>query len=261
MYAKLECPIMATMAMISDKWKVLIICKLKKGTLRFNELMRALQGVTQRVLTHQLRELEADVFVVASFGKILSKELIEIPPHKTLNVHPSLLPKLRGASPIQNAILNQEETGVTIIRMDEKVDHGPILAQEKLTITPWPDHYAVVEEKLGRLGGQMLGQMLPKWINSQVVEKEQKHAQATFTKMIEKEDGLLNLEDSAEINWRKVLAYSNWPGAYILFNTKNGKRIRINIKESKIENGQFLPIRVIPSGKKEMSWADFLRGN
>ncbi|KKT14778.1 MAG: Peptide deformylase [Parcubacteria group bacterium GW2011_GWC1_43_30] len=105
----------------------------------------------------ELKNIQADVFVVASFGKILRKELIELPGYKTLNVHPSLLPRLRGPAPIQGAILEEEELGITIIRMDEKVDHGPILARAKVLITPWPDHYHVVEEKLGRASGKILG--------------------------------------------------------------------------------------------------------
>lgn len=101
----------------------------------------------------KLKEIGADVFVVASFGKILPEELIYMPKFKTLNVHPSLLPKFRGPSPIQSAILSGEKTGVTIMRMDKEIDHGPLLAEQVVSITPWPDKYGVVEEKLGRAGG------------------------------------------------------------------------------------------------------------
>ncbi|MDP2650979.1 MAG: methionyl-tRNA formyltransferase, partial [bacterium] len=202
----------------------------------------------------KLRELNADVFVVASFGKILPAELIYMPKHKTLNVHPSLLPKLQGASPIQSAILAEEETGVTIIRMDEKVDHGPILAQEKVSIEPWPDHYAVVEEKLGKVGGRLLAEILPK--PSPWTESPQDDSSATFCKRLEKEDGLLNLNDSPEVNLRKVYAYSTWPGAYFLHSRKDGKQIRITVKDAKLENGELKIISVVPEGKKEMNWQD-----
>src|SRR3989344_3605974 len=161
----------------------------------------------------ELKNIQADVFVVASFGKILRKELIELPGYKTLNVHPSLLPRLRGPAPIQGAILEEEELGITIIRMDEKVDHGPILARAKVLITPWPDHYHVVEEKLGRASGKILGALLPKWVNGEIQEVPQNDAKASYTKLIKKEDGLLNLNDPAELNLKKVLAYSTWPGA------------------------------------------------
>ena len=211
--------------------------------------------------TEELGKAGADVFVVASFGKILPKELIELPRYKTLNVHPSLLPQLRGPAPIQDTILGKGVPGVTIIRMDEKMDHGPILVQAKVLVTPWPDHYHVVEEKLGRAGGKILAKVLSKWVNSEIREIPQNDSQSSYTKLIKKDDGLLNLNDRAEVNLKKVLAYSTWPGAYIFFKNKRGKEVRVVIKDAKVEGGQFFPTRVIPAGKREMDWQDFLRGN
>lgn len=209
----------------------------------------------------KLKKLDADVFVVASFGKILAKELIELPKHGTLNVHPSLLPKLRGASPIQGTILESGEPGVTIIKMDEKVDHGPILAQVKVSITPWPDHYSRVEERLGRAGGKILGTLLPKWVLGETPETAQDDSISSYTKLIKKEDGLLDLNKPAEENLRKVLAYSTWPGAYMFFKNKKGKEVRVVVKDAKIKDGKFALTRIVPAGKKEMGWQDFLRGN
>jgi len=211
--------------------------------------------------TEELVKAGADVFVVASFGKILPKELIELPRYKTLNVHPSLLPQLRGPAPIQDTILGKGVPGVTIIRMDEKMDHGPILVQAKVLVTPWPDHYHVVEEKLGRAGGKILAKVLSKWVNNEIREIPQNDSQSSYTKLIKKDDGLLNLNDRAEVNLKKVLAYSTWPGAYIFFKNKRGKEVRVVIKDAKVEGGQFFPTRVIPAGKREMDWQDFLRGN
>lgn len=209
----------------------------------------------------ELKKLKADVFIVASFGKILPEELIYMPKYQTLNVHPSLLPELRGASPIQNMILDHGEPGLTIIRMDEKMDHGPILVQAKVNITPWPDHYSIAEEKLGRIGGELLAMLLPRWIDQEIKERAQDDSSATYARLIKKEDGLLDLKDSAETNYRKVLAYSTWPRAYMFFTNKNGKEIRIMVKDAKIEDGKFIPTRVVPAGKREMSWEEFLRGN
>ncbi|MDO8471453.1 MAG: peptide deformylase [bacterium] len=209
----------------------------------------------------ELKKVQADVFVVASFGKILPKELIEIPRYKTLNVHPSLLPQLRGPAPIQGTILADAEPGVTIIRMDEKIDHGPILARVKVPITPWPDHYHIVEEKLGRAGGKVLGTLLSKWVSGEIQKVPQNDTKASYTKLIKKEDGLLNLNDPAELNLKKVLAYSTWPGAHMFFKNKRGKEVRVVVKDAVIKDGQFSPIRIIPAGKKEMDWQDFLRGN
>lgn len=233
----------------------------------------------------QLKKSGAEIFIVASFGKILPKELIELPKYKTLNVHPSLLPQLRGPTPIQNFILNEPglrraeagsglaEAGVTIIRMDEKVDHGPVLAEAKVSITPWPNYYHVVEEKLGRAGGKMLGALLSKWIEGDppdrttsvvragIPETPQNDALASHTKLIKKEDGLLDLADPADKNLRKVLAYSTWPGAYFFYKNKAGKNIRVIVKDAEIKDGEFHPTRIIPAGKREMNWQDFLRGN
>ena len=200
---------------------------------------------------------EADFFVVASFGKILPKEIIDMPKYGSINVHPSLLPELRGPSPIQNTILQNKTPGVTIIKMDEEMDHGPILAQEEVLIAPFPDHYEIIEEKLARAGGRLLAQVLKKKIK----EIPQNHEQATYTKLIKKEDGLINLEDDSEINLRKVCAYSTWPGAYINFKKKNGEEIRVIIKDAVTIEGEFTPTRVIPAGKREMDYQDFLRGN
>lgn len=209
----------------------------------------------------KLRELDADLFVVASFGKILPIELIEMPKFKTLNVHPSLLPILRGPAPIQGTILGKGEPGVTIIRMDEKMDHGPIIAQEKVNLEPWPDHYALVEKSLGKAGGNLLSEVIPKWIAGEIEEVEQNHSNATYIKLIKKEDGLIDLSGPAEENLRKVLAYSTWPGAHFYFKKKTGEEIRIVVKNAKIVDGQFIPTIVIPAGKREMVWEDFLRGN
>jgi len=137
------------------------------------------------------------------------------------------------------------------------MDHGPILAQEKVGIEPWPDHYAIAEEKLGRAGGKLLLRIF----EGEALEREQDHDDATYVKMVKKEDGLLDLKDNPETNLRKVLAYSTWPGAHIFFKRKTGEEIRVVVRNAKIIDNQFIPTRVIPAGKKEMDWQDFLRGN
>lgn len=209
----------------------------------------------------KLKNLKADAFIVASFGKILPKDVLDLAKHKTLNIHPSLLPELRGATPIQSTILGQSVPGVTIMRLDEKMDHGPILAQAKVLLDPWPDHYRVVEEKLGRVGGQLLAEIMRKWITGEIKESPQDEAKATYTKLVKKEDGLLDLNGPVEENYRKVLAYSTWPGAYTIFKNKRGKEIRLIIKDAEVIDGKFIPTKVTPTGKREMSWQDFLRGN
>jgi methionyl-tRNA formyltransferase len=200
---------------------------------------------------------EADLFIVASFGKIIPQRVLNLPRLGCLNVHPSLLPEMRGPAPIQNLILGRGEVGVTIIKMDSAMDHGPILAQEKVSLTPWPDHYDVVEEKLARAGGQLLVKVL----SEPREEVAQDDTQATYNKMIKKEDGLLDLNSDAETNYRKVLAYSTWPHAYFYFKKKTGEEVRVVVKDAEVKDGVFTPTRVIPAGKREMVWVDFLRGN
>lgn len=241
----------------SSKFSEYVLNELKKAgfepALNITDAKAPLPELTQDI----------DMAIVASFGKILPAEYLKIPKFGFLNVHPSLLPKFRGPSPIQAQILNSQanEVGVTIIKMDEKMDHGPILSQRKVVLNPWPDHYGIIEALLGQEGGLLLAETLPKWLSGEIGEKEQAHEEATFVKMIKKEDGLLNLGDEPEANLRKVLAYSTWPGAYIFFRRKQGDEIRVVVRNAKIVEGQFIPTRVIPAGKKEMDWESFLRGN
>ena len=165
--------------------------------------------------------------------------------------------------------------------MDEQMDHGPIIAQKAVPVDPFPDHYRVVEEKLAKAGGKLLTQALPVYLDGELKLREQEDDKATFVKMVKKEDGLLDLNDDTEKNYRKVLAYSTWPGAYLFFSAKGGsanpeggkrREVRIVVKDAKIEpssaqgfggarDGKFVPVKIIPEGKREMDWQDFLRGN
>ena len=200
-----------------------------------------------------------DVFIVASYGKLLPQEILDMPKRETLNVHPSLLPKLRGASPIKSAILYEFETGVTIMHLDIEIDHGPILTQKK--IISWENdlnnipYEEDLENLLAHEGGKLLAEVLPDWIDGKIKEKEQDHSLATLCGKIEKENGELNLTDNAETNLRKVRAFHRWPTAYFFKNNK-----RVIVKRARIENNELILDRVIPEGKKEMLYSDFLKG-
>lgn len=217
--------------------------------------------VPENFTKEELREKNPDLFLVAAYGRILFKEIIDIPKHGSLNVHPSLLPKLRGSSPIQNTILENLEPGVTIIKMDEKIDHGPILAQEKVEIAPFPDHYAIVEAKLAQAGGSLLSRILIDYVEEKITPVLQDDSEATYTQKILTNDALIDLNDNALINMRKVLAYSTEPGAYLMFTGKAGSEIRVKVLDATLKDEKFIPARVIPAGKKEMTWEEFLRGN
>lgn len=197
-----------------------------------------------------------DLFIVAAYGGILPKEVLDIPAHGTLNMHPSLLPRLRGASPIQTAILEEDETGVSIMLVDQEMDHGPIIAQEKMEIPDWPPEASELEEILARQGGRMLAAVIPNWIAGKIVPREQDHRQATFTKKIAKENGLIDLNDDPRRNYRKIQAFNVWPRAYF-FAKRNGKQTRVIITAAELRDGKLVIKKVIPEGKKEMSYTVF----
>ena len=209
-----------------------------------------------------LKSKQYGLFIVAAYGKIIPPDIINAPKHGIINVHPSLLPKYRGPSPIQYFILSGEkETGVTIMLMDEEVDHGPIIQSEKLKTQSEKLNFKQLEDKLAELGGTMLVEIIPNWIDGKIKPLEQGHSKATFTKKITKEDGLVDLEkDNLEIVYRKFLAFYPWPGIYF-FTEKANKKIRVIITDMEVsESGELIIKRVKPECKKEMSYDDFLRG-
>jgi len=199
-----------------------------------------------------------NLFIVAAYGKIIPQEILDIPKYGTLNVHPSLLPKLRGASPLQSAILEEKETGVSIMLLDEKMDHGPILAQEKTPIENWPPKASELEKITGEQGGKMLAEIIPKWIAGEIKPQEQNHEVATFTKKIIKEDGLIDLNDDPEKNFRKIQAFDIWPRTFF-FTEQDGKKVRVIITEAELINKKLVIKKVIPEGKKEMDYEVFLK--
>ncbi len=212
-----------------------------------------------REFSGSIAPYSCELFIVAAYGKIIPKEILDIPHHGTLNVHPSLLPKFRGSSPIESAILSSEaHTGVTIMVLDEEMDHGPVLAQRERIIKEWPPKGSELTRDLAHFGGTLLAEIIPEWMNG-LTAHEQDHSRATFTKKIKKEDGLLNLQDAPELNYKKIQAYDEWPGAYF-FVMRKGKEIRVRIDDAKLENGTLTLLSVTPESKKTMSYEDFLRG-
>ncbi len=195
-----------------------------------------------------------DVFIVASYGKIIPQAILDIPKASTLNIHPSLLPKYRGATPLESAILsNDTETGVTIIILDAEMDHGPVVAQVKTSLDS--KYYEELRDELAEIGANLVTDTLPDLIAGKITPIDQDHTQATFTKKITKEDGLINLADDPITNFRKIRAFTPWPSAYF-FDTRDGKNVRTIIKKAHLEGGALKIDRVIPEGKNEMSWND-----
>lgn len=213
-----------------------------------------------------LKEIVFDVALVVSYPKILPKEILELPKHGTLNVHPSLLPKYRGPSPIQTALLNGETlTAVSIIKLNEKIDAGPILLQKEIEILD-DDTNETLERKCGAEGGDMLAQILSHYLEGNLKLKEQNHSEATFTRKFNKADGEIKLEDNAIEVQNKFKAFL--PHISIFFFLKHkGRELRIKISKINLDkdfakNKLAVDIikNVIPEGKSEMSWEDFKRG-
>ena len=204
---------------------------------------------------------EWDLFIVASYGKILPKRLLDIPRRGVLNVHPSLLPLLRGPSPIRTAILrDMQETGVTIMRMDSEMDHGPIISQKRLRIEPWPMNGRVLDELLANEGARLLASVVPLWLTGEIEAREQQHELATYCHFIEKEHARIDLSGDARENLLKIAAYDGWPTAYFIAE-RSGKEVRVQIIDAHMEGSRLVIDRVKPEGKGEMSYPEFERGN
>jgi methionyl-tRNA formyltransferase len=222
-----------------------------------------------------LRGLDADIFVIVSYGKIVPQELIDIPPLKTINVHFSLLPKYRGAAPIQFALLNGEETsGTTIFILDEQVDHGPVLAKQKIAIEP-DDTFATLAPKLSDLSAQLLINILPQYAAGEIMPLEQIHEDATFTKLISKVDGKVDWNKTAPEIYNQWRAFTPWPGIWTTFEGQILKILECEIVDAPDTPNAFtdLPdiipceghtflrlIKIQLAGKNPTSMKDFLNG-
>lgn len=175
-------------------------------------------------IVEQLEKLAADIYIVVSYGKILPKELIDVPPLKTLNIHFSLLPQYRGAAPIQSALKNGDTaTGTTIFILDEFMDHGPVLAQVEENIKP-DDTFTTLAQRMAEISAEKLIGILPAYQNGELATKEQNHDLATKAPMIKKEDGRIDWSKPAQDIYNTWRAYQPWPGIYT---TWNGKLLKI----------------------------------
>ena len=186
------------------------------------------------ILIEKLNSLKPDLAVIAAYGKILPKEILDIPSYGFINIHPSLLPKYRGASPIQYTILKgDKETGVTIMEIDEKMDHGPILEKSEIQISK-SETYETLSKKLAKLGAELLIKIIPDYVLGKIKPVEQNHLKATYTKIIKKEDGKINWSKSAEEIERMTRAYYPWPSAYAKLKIKSEKFKIVKIIEVEI---------------------------
>ena len=208
----------------------------------------------------EFNDFNIDLSIVVAYGKILPENIIQSPKLGTINIHYSLLPKYRGASPLEGALLNGDTTtGISIQQMVFKLDSGPIIKEIEVPI----DIDATKEElraSLIKLGGEALCSVIPDIYSKNINPKYQEEEKATFCKKIKKEDGLINPSINQKENYNKYRAFYGWPGVYF-FIQKDNKDMRIKIVKAKYENDSFIIERVIPEGKKEISYQDFLKSN
>jgi len=202
----------------------------------------------------QITNYKPDLFIVAAYAKIIPKEILEIPRFGVIGVHPSLLPKYRGSSPVQFAILNgDEETGVTLYLMDDKMDHGPILKNYKLQITNYKFTYEELLKKLAELGADLLIETLPKFLKGEITLLPQDENQATYTKKFKTEDGYVDLKkDDPLLIERKIRALNPEPGVFTFINKKRIKLLEAKIEKSNNQKSVIIT-KIQPEGKKPQS--------
>ena len=207
----------------------------------------------------KLRETDWDFFLVASYGKIIPEAVLNTPARGSLNIHPSLLPDLRGAAPIQHTILERERAGVSIMKMDAKMDHGSILAKKEITLQDWPPSKRVLEAVTANAGADLLALHLPEYLSGEATLTEQDHDAATYTKKITKTDAEIDLSANPETNLRKIRAFDTNPKPYF-FHDRAGTPMRVIITAAHTEKNRLVLDQLIPEGKQEMSRTDFVRG-
>ena len=225
----------------------------------------------------QLQDWYPDLIVVAAFGQILRPALLDLPRYGCINVHGSLLPRGRGAAPIQAAILaGDQETGITIMKMDPGVDTGPILSQRTLPITP-DDTGGMLFEKMASLGAELLLETLPRYLSGELVPRPQPEEGAIYAPLLKKEDGFLDFTRPAIELERRVRAMNPWPGAYFDWNGAPLKVLRASLSGEKspgvkrrltfegrpavgTSEGILVLVEVQPAGKKVMPGRAFLAG-
>jgi methionyl-tRNA formyltransferase len=235
-----------------------------------------------------LAALRPDAFVVAAYGQILRQRLLDVPPLGTLNVHPSLLPRWRGASPVAAAILAGDEvTGVTLMQMVRALDAGPVLAQVEATISPH-DTTGTLEARLARAGADLLAETLDAWLAGELTPTPQDESLVTYAPQVRRADALLDWSVPAIDLWRRVRAYQPWPVAYTRW---RGEELRIHAAwpidlESgqapgtvlppvqppaeagepqptfaiQTGRGQLIVLRLQRPGRREINGSEFLRG-
>ena len=229
-----------------------------------------------------LRALTPDVIVLAAYGLILPQEVLDIPRYGGLNVHPSLLPRHRGPAPVVGALLaGDDETGVSIMLMDAGMDTGAVLAQRRIPVAPH-DTTPTLTARLIELGRGLLSETIPRWVAGEIAPQPQDESQTTYTRLLTKEDGVIDWSNPAAATDRQVRAYQPWPGTYTQW---RGRQLKVLKAAVLSQDQQGAPGRVVQvlgeplsaavqtgrgllklervqlEGRRAMSVDEFLRGS
>jgi len=239
--------------------------------------------VSRKLNIKKIKKANPDFLLVVDYGKILPQELIKQKKTKAVGIHPSLLPKYRGPTPIQTAILKgDDETGVTLFELDKEIDHGPIIAQKKITINK--KNYQTIENKLAKMGTKLFLESIAEYLSAKIKPKNQQENKASMTFKLKKRAGEIDFSKDAQEIERMVRAYQNWPGTFCNWDNKKKK---IKILETEVTNeipqppffagtvfktkdnnlavacghNSLLIKKLQLEGKKEMKAFDFLNGH
>ncbi len=229
----------------------------------------------------QLAGLKPDVIVVSAYGRILPRAVLDIPPKGCVNIHPSLLPRHRGAAPVAGAILAGDEfTGVSIMLLDRGMDTGPVLVQAQIPVSDI-DNTGLLTDKLAQVAARLLPEVLPRWERGQINPRPQDESAASYTARLSKQEGEIDWRLPALEIWRKVRAFYPWPGCYTMWKGKQlkitqavaapvdnkikpGRVVALDRKDTAFGvgtgNGLLGVVKVQLEGKRLMSAAEFLRG-
>jgi len=249
----------------------------KKEALRRDLPLIQPQSLKEDHVRRTLRSWNPDLIVVAAFGQILPPSLLELPEHGCLNVHASLLPRWRGASPINAAVLHGDpQSGVTIMKMDAGLDTGPILSQRSTAITP-QETAGSLFRRLADMGGALLVETIPPYLRGEIRPRPQDESQATYAPQLSRSDGRLNFNHTAQELERQVRAFHPWPGTFTFWDQKRlivhraqaanvtspGIGVLTRVEDHPAvgtSQGILILEQVQPAGKSSMPGEAFLRG-
>jgi len=224
---------------------------------KYNLPILKVANIRDQEIIKKIATTKPDIGVMADFGQIIPQDVLDIPKHGIVNIHPSLLPKHRGPSPVQNTILSgDKETGVSLILTTAKMDAGPIISQATTELTG-SENTIILKDFLAKGAATLVLNSLPYYIAGDLKPEPQDENSASYSKMIKKEDGLVDLKTDPIQVERKIRALIEWPKTYLMVRGK-----RVQLLESHFDQANNLVIdRVKPEGKKEMTYDEYLRGH